>query len=122
VFLYTPNDPIIESSKNLKFAPYNVGYPLLDQHVAQVNFDVTANKWDLIFDFTKDDAKLNYAFLDPSEFYTVTKEIPDLEGSPVPVAPFALPERYGGTLANDINEHARQHDDNMMAFSITTSA
>jgi hypothetical protein len=39
------------------------------------------------------------------------------------VAPFALPERYGGTLANDINSSAyRQHDDNMMAFSITTSA
>jgi hypothetical protein len=66
---------------------------------------------------------LNYAFLDPSECYTVTKELPDLEGSPVPVAPFALPERDGGTLANDINQNAaRQHDDNMMAFSITTSA
>ena len=39
------------------------------------------------------------------------------------MAPFALPERYGGTLANDINSSAyRQHDDNMMAFSITTSA
>jgi hypothetical protein len=60
VFLYTPNDPIIESSKNLKFAPYNVSYPLLDQHATTVGFDVTQNKWDLIFDFTKDDAKLNY--------------------------------------------------------------
>ena len=66
---------------------------------------------------------MNYAFLEPSEFYTVTKELPDLEGSPVPVTPFALPERYGGTVANDINQNAaRQHDDNMMAFSITTSA
>jgi hypothetical protein len=66
----------------VKFAPYNVAYPLLDQHAASVGFDVTANKWDLIFDFTKDDAKLNYQFLDPSEFYRVTKEIPDLEGNP----------------------------------------
>jgi hypothetical protein len=37
------------------------------------------------------------------------------------VAPFALPEKYGGTLADDINQNAsRQHDDSMMAFSITT--
>ena len=106
MFLYTPNDPIIESSKNLKFAPYNVSYPLLDQHAATVGFDVTQNKWDLIFDFTKDDAKLNYSFLDPSEFYTVTKEVGDLEGSPSPVAPFALPKKYGGKLADDVNASA----------------
>ena len=104
--MYTPNDPIIESSKNLKFAPYNVAYPLLDQHTATVGFDVTANKWDLIFDFTKDDAKLNYEFLDPAEFYRVTKELPDLDGSPEPVAPFAIPQKYGGTLDNDINSNA----------------
>ena len=30
VFLYVPNDPIIESSSNLRFAPFNVAYPLLD--------------------------------------------------------------------------------------------
>ena len=29
VFLYTPNDPIIESSTNLTFAPYNFMYPQL---------------------------------------------------------------------------------------------
>ena len=106
MFLYTPNDPIIESSKNIKFAPYNVSYPLLDQHAATVGFDVTQNKWDLIFDFTKDDAKLNYSFLDPSEFYTVTKEVGDLEGSPSPVAPFSLPKKYGGKLADDVNASA----------------
>lgn len=100
-----------------------MAYPLLDQHATQVNFDVTANKWDLIFDFTKDDSQLNFQFLDPSEYYTVTKELPELEGSPAPVAPFAIPQKYGGTLANDVNANAaRQHDDNMMAFGINTSA
>jgi hypothetical protein len=33
------NDPIIESSSNLTFAPYNLAYPLLDQHAATVGFD-----------------------------------------------------------------------------------
>jgi hypothetical protein len=39
VFLYVLNDPIIESSSNLTFAPYNLAYPLLDQHAATVGFD-----------------------------------------------------------------------------------
>jgi len=29
VYLYTPNDPIIEDSSELVFAPYNMGYPEL---------------------------------------------------------------------------------------------
>lgn len=41
VFLYTPNDPIIESSKSLKFAPYNVAYPLLDKQAEAVGFDTS---------------------------------------------------------------------------------
>lgn len=95
VFLYVLNDPIIESSSNLKFAPYNVAYPLLDQHVQQAGFDpskslnqlmltLDVNKWDLIFDFTKkDDSKLNYEFLNPSEFHLITKELEDFSEKPV---------------------------------------
>jgi len=39
------------------------------------------NKWDLIFDFTKDDSgkKLNYQFLDPSEFKLIEKSLEDFE-------------------------------------------
>ena len=39
VYLYVLNDPIIESSAGVKFAPYNVAYPLLDEHVKTVGFD-----------------------------------------------------------------------------------
>jgi len=66
LYLYALNDPIIESSGNLTFAPYNVAYPLLDKQAASVGFDTTVNKWDLIFDFTKGETKDNYQFLDPS--------------------------------------------------------
>jgi len=41
VFLYVANDPIIESSSNLTFAPYNVAYPLLDEHVKAAGFNVS---------------------------------------------------------------------------------
>ncbi len=120
MYLYVLNDPIIESSQNLKFAPYNVAYPLLDEHARSVGFDPQVNKWDLIFDFTTKDSGKNYEFLEPSEFSMITKE---LEGDfPAPVAPFPTPQRYGGTLADDANQHVQQHDDGMMAFSIHTSA
>jgi hypothetical protein len=121
VYLYVLNDPIIESSSNLKFAPYNVAYPLLNEHARQVGFDPQMNKWDLIFDFTTKDSGKNYEFLDPSEFSMVTKT---LEGDyPAPIAPFPTPQRYGGTLLDDANQRAvPQHDDGMMAFSIHTSA
>ena len=72
VNLYTPNDPIIESSSGLTIGPFNWKYPLLKQHsvLAEVIGDfkddsgtmvTKTNKWNLIFDFTKrDDGALNY--------------------------------------------------------------
>ena len=53
IFLYTPNDPVIESSENLIIGPYNLAYPGLEDHAAQVGFDIMVNKWNMIFDFTK---------------------------------------------------------------------
>ena len=54
VYLYVLSEPGIESSTNLKFAPYNVAYPKLEEHAAAVGFDLNVNKWNLIHDFTKD--------------------------------------------------------------------
>lgn len=98
IYLYVANDPIIESSSDLKFAPFNVAYPLLDQQVQSVGFDVSkylskvnqvimviyvdVNKWDMIFDFTKDEQKLNYSFVDPADFQIVSKSIEGVEEKP----------------------------------------
>jgi hypothetical protein len=77
LWLYTPNDPIVESSNNLTFAPYNFKYPHLKQHVdkAQLIGEFTdddgviqkkVNKWSQIYDFTKkEDETLNYQLLKP---------------------------------------------------------
>jgi hypothetical protein len=32
IYLYAANDPVIEASSNLRFAPFNIGYPLLREH------------------------------------------------------------------------------------------
>ena len=78
VYLYTPNDPIIESSHGLVFVPYNFKYPQLRQQAQAADIigefkdeegqlQKKVNKWNLIFDFTKrEDGQLNYALLDPA--------------------------------------------------------
>ena len=72
VFVYTPNDPIVESSSNITFAPFNMRYPFLKEHSDAANITgdfvdddgktvTKTNHWNQIFDFTKrDDGKLNY--------------------------------------------------------------
>jgi len=52
IFLYAQNDPIIESSNHLEFAPYNVAYPHLLEHMHEAGLPTDHNRWDVIFDFT----------------------------------------------------------------------
>jgi hypothetical protein len=53
IYLFTQNDPVIEASSNLRFAPFNIGYPKLSEHVAAAGLDPNVNKWELVFDFSK---------------------------------------------------------------------
>lgn len=88
MYLYAANDPIIESSVDLKFAPYNIAYPKLDEQTEASGFDLSANKWDLIFDFTKrEDGVKNYSIMDPSEFQIIEKELEE-HGKPKTVFPY----------------------------------
>ena len=49
----------------------------------------------------------------------ITKELDDFEQKAVQV--FPVPERYGGTIADDANFQDHGKDENMMAFSIDVS-
>lgn len=69
IYLYAQSDPIIESSNNLVFAPYNISYPLLAQHAEAVGFNTSINKWNLIFDFTQNQkGDSNFSVLAPEEW------------------------------------------------------
>jgi len=46
------NDPVLEASKNLTFAPFNVSYPGLAMHTTAAGLDPAVNKWELLFDFS----------------------------------------------------------------------
>ena len=76
IFLYTCNDPIVESSSNLIFAPYNFEYPYLENHAKSANLlgtfineenqeEIKVNKWSQIFDFTeREDGQKNFQLLE----------------------------------------------------------
>ena len=78
--MYSPNDPIIESSTDLTFAPWNMKYDKLEEHstAAKITGEfkddegtlmTKVNKWNQIFDFTKkSDGTENYKFIEASNF------------------------------------------------------
>jgi len=67
VYLYTANDPIIEASTGLRFAPFNIGYPKLREH-AEVSGNTTENKWELVFDFSNSSGGKNFTMVAPEKF------------------------------------------------------
>ena len=81
VYLYTSNDPVIEASRGLKFAPFNLGYPGLRQQAEAAELPVSENKWELVFDFsalTGDDSE-KFVQMTPEEWSTQMLEIPGQE-------------------------------------------
>ena len=130
LYLFTPNDPIVESSADLVVAPYNFKYPQLEAHCLAANIVGTfvnddgdvqekVNKWNQVFDFTKrEDGVLNYSIMEPSQFSFITpkdiKEDIELEGESDWI--FEMPIDFGGTLSNEYKVQI----DSLMAFDITT--
>ena len=55
IYLYAANDPIIEASSGLKFGPFNLGYPKLAEQAQLAELDPAVNKWELVFDFSKNE-------------------------------------------------------------------
>ena len=80
LFLFTPNDPIVESSSGLTIGPYNFKYPYLQEHAVAADLvgeftdddgvvQKKVNHWSQVFDFTKrEDGEPNYSLIQPSEF------------------------------------------------------
>ena len=136
VNVFTPNDPIVESSSSLTFGPFNLKYPLLREHAEAADLLGTfvdddgvtqnkVNKWKRVFDFTKnEDGQLNFSLIKPEEFKVVNAQdlVEDRQFETSGADPefmFELPVEFGGSLANDGTEAAKG---GMMAFDIKTDA
>lgn len=117
---------MIESSTNLTFAPFNVGYPRLRDQAKEAEIDPNENKWELIFDFTpikndEDENAKNYQIMPPNDWKTEMIEIEGThedDGQPYGPAELVMgyPLRYGGTLSDTPPESSAEHN----AFGITT--
>ena len=119
VYLYCGNEPVIESSASLTFAPYNFKYPGLVKQADAAGLHKEVNKWDLIFDFTKQESgELNYQIMEPKEWKMEEKEVEGVDERPEVAFPY--PVRYGGTIPDDAD--FRGEDTKMQTFDIKTSA
>lgn len=68
-YIYSMAEVHIETSSNVKFAPFNGGYPEQSRHMTSANLDVSHNLWYDIFDHS-DPAKThaNWALLDEADY------------------------------------------------------
>ena len=119
IYLYAMNDPIIESSDNLVFAPYNVAYNGLAAHAASAGLDTQTNKWDQIFDFTEKEAGKNFELLPAAQFSLFNVPFPELGE---PQMAFPLPKSFGGTLDENAPNQKNMDEGGMMSFGIHTTA
>jgi hypothetical protein len=118
VYLFAANDPIIESSNNLTFYPYNVTYPKLREHATAADLPIAENKWDLIFDFTKKASGSNFSIGEAKDWKVERIQVEGFEEAKDAV--FLYPQKYGGTVPDDANFGAE--DDTMQQFGIEDMA
>ena len=101
------NDPVIEASSGLTFAPFNIGYPKLREQCEAAKLNPAVNRWELVFDFSHK-GEDNHKMMEPADFKTELKQIEGFEEEPELVLGF--PMRYGGTLSDEKPESSEAHD------------
>lgn len=119
IYLYAANDPVIEASEGLTFAPFNIGYPKMREHCEAAGLDPKINKWELVFDFSPK-GEANFKMLPPSEFQTEIKQIEGFEEAAELV--FDYPMRYGGSLSDDRPESSAETDHAVQAHDIRNTS
>ena len=118
VYLYAANDPVIESSNNLTFYPYDMTYPKLREHALAAELKVDENKWSLIFDFTKKSEGSNFKIGDAKDWKIEAIKLDGFEAPEEFVFPY--PVSFGGTVPDDAKFGA--DDDTMQQFGLEDMA
>ena len=97
-YLYCPSDPHIESSFDIKFAPYNFSYPQQDKDFKKAGFDPSNNRWCKVSDQSPSTG-VHFSLL-PTNMFKKSERM--IEGYGVPINPVPIPQQYGGTLKTEI--------------------
>lgn len=67
-YLYCKTEPVIETSKDMRFGPYNGAYPGHMTDMLHADLDPLINKWHAVFDFNDpSDTQKNWRHLLPEE-------------------------------------------------------
>eukprot|EP00735_Rhodelphis_limneticus_P014771 TRINITY_DN8851_c0_g1::TRINITY_DN8851_c0_g1_i1::g.19018::m.19018 TRINITY_DN8851_c0_g1::TRINITY_DN8851_c0_g1_i1::g.19018 ORF type:complete len:377 (+),score=61.27,sp/Q9EPK2/XRP2_MOUSE/40.28/5e-31,TBCC/PF07986.7/9.1e-38,Clathrin_lg_ch/PF01086.12/3.7e-10 TRINITY_DN8851_c0_g1_i1:72-1202(+) len=77
--LYVATDPIVELSTNTIFRPFNGSYEGLDAHFQAARMDPAQNKYNLVYDFNKDDTSIpmpHWLLADPMPVWAVDIQNP----------------------------------------------
>jgi len=107
VYLYAMNDPVIEASSGLKFAPFNAAWHGLAEQAEKAGLVPAINKWELVFDFSPS-GESNFSQVDPADFKVIKKT--EIEGEGEPEIVFGFPERYGGAFSNELPTSSANED------------
>eukprot|EP00913_Durusdinium_trenchii_P021979 g20652.t1 len=86
-YLHCHTEPVIESSKELRIAPFNAKYPGLPKQFEEAGFDATKNYWNAVYDFTGNAKSANWSIppLDQCEELIITFE--GSSAAPEPATP-----------------------------------
>mmetsp|Transcript_104680 Transcript_104680/g.296242 ORF Transcript_104680/g.296242 Transcript_104680/m.296242 type:complete len:463 (+) Transcript_104680:186-1574(+) len=66
-FLYAKTEPIIETSKDLSFAPWSAHYPKCTEHFSRAGFKPNENLWNAVFDFSGEEGRSNWRIMPMDE-------------------------------------------------------
>ncbi|CAE7290557.1 rp2 [Symbiodinium necroappetens] len=110
-YLHCHTEPIIESSKDLRVAPFCAEYPGLSQQFREAKFDPAKNFWNAIYDFTGKAESANWQIpsLDACEKLIVSFEgcsdspdgpAPELTQALLCADPLVSGESQGQSMAN----------------------
>lgn len=97
IFLYTASEPVLNSSNQVTFAPYNLAYPYLRSHFDKAQLDPRKNLWSRVR--TELEYGVAWNLLPTQQFFVDRK---DLQDYPSPDDPVARPELYGGMVKGEI--------------------
>ncbi|OMJ65969.1 hypothetical protein SteCoe_37356 [Stentor coeruleus] len=98
-FLYSASDPHIESSFDMRFAPYNFSYPGQNLDFKKAGFDENQNRWCKVYDHSSAEGDGHFSLLPSNQFRKVEKRI---DGYGNPINPVPIPQQYGGDLKAEI--------------------
>ncbi|TMW65813.1 hypothetical protein Poli38472_003578 [Pythium oligandrum] len=119
IYLYSLTDPIIETSSDIKFAPFNGAYCGLEQHFKDARLEPTNNHWSQVYDFNDPDKSgHNWRLLKPDEecapwVVDVTPHVPDVAS----LGPCVNPVPRGAGYI----QYEESNSTTMKSFSIATT-